>query len=371
MPHTSLPPFGATHGPRNASVVLIGEAWGEQEVIGRRPFLGASGHELARMLAQSGLGPPLPSKPWMDRRDLANYWADSGFLISNVFAMRPASDSNDLSVCCVSKKEVPSDYPHKPLSQGKYISPEFLSEVSRLHTELSAYPRNLIIPLGATALWATLGGGSINNLRGVLHRSPFGKCLPTFHPANILRNWSQRPIVIADFMKAQRESLFPEIRRPSRQILINPTLSEIGDWITRALKLGRPLACDIETANKQITQVGFALSPSDALVIPLLDRRNPDGSFWPTLQSESQVWLKIKEVLESPIVKVGQNFLYDLQYIVRMGIRPQNCISDTMLLHHALYPEMQKGLGFLASLYADAHAWKLMRHRTEELKRDE
>jgi hypothetical protein len=42
-----------------------------------------------------------------------------------------------------------------------------------------------------------------------------------------------------------------------------------------------------------------------------------------------------------------------------------------MLLHHALYPEMQKGLGFLGSIYSNEPAWKLLRGKAEELKKDD
>jgi hypothetical protein len=34
-----------------------------------------------------------------------------------------------------------------------------------------------------------------------------------------------------------------------------------------------------------------------------------------------------------------------------------------MLLHHAIHPEMRKGLGFLGSIYTDEPSWKLMRKR--------
>ena len=367
-PHTPLPPFAATHGPRDAPVVLVGEAWGEQEEKGRRPFLGSSGTELARMLTQAGLGPSLPPREWLTRDDLWDYWRRSGFLVTNVLAARPPA--NDILTWCTTKKELPHDYTMPPLSQGKYLRPEYLPELQRLHTELAAYPRTLILALGSTALWACLGTAAISSNRGVVHPSPWGKILPTFHPSAVLRQWSLRPIVLADFLKALRESDFPEIRRPSRSILISPTLTEAQTWAQEAAS-APAIACDIETANKQITCVGFSRSNLMAMVVPFYDGRHLDGAYWPSLDSEIAAWRIVKGLLEGPQVKVFQNGLYDLQYLTRMGIQPRNCTSDTMLLHHALYPELQKGLGFLASLYADEGAWKLMRKHTEELKRDE
>jgi hypothetical protein len=41
-----------------------------------------------------------------------------------------------------------------------------------------------------------------------------------------------------------------------------------------------------------------------------------------------------------------------------------------MLLHHALYPEAQKSLGYMGSLYTDEGSWKQMRGKTT-IKRED
>ena len=62
-----------------------------------------------------------------------------------------------------------------------------------------------------------------------------------------------------------------------------------------------------------------------------------------------------------------------LPHLLTNGFRPTYCQDDTMLLHHALYPEMLKGLGFLGSIYSDEISWKQMRTKGNNLnlKRDE
>jgi len=40
-----------------------------------------------------------------------------------------------------------------------------------------------------------------------------------------------------------------------------------------------------------------------------------------------------------------------------------------MLLHHAMQPEMEKGLGFLGSLYTNEPSWKFMRTDHDNLKK--
>ena len=46
--------FG-TSGPRDAKIVIVGEAWGFEEQQAQAPFVGASGKELTRMLAEAGI----------------------------------------------------------------------------------------------------------------------------------------------------------------------------------------------------------------------------------------------------------------------------------------------------------------------------
>ena len=87
-----------------------------------------------------------------------------------------------------------------------------------------------------------------------------------------------------------------------------------------------------------------------------------------------QAWRLVKEILALPMPKLAQNGLYDLQYLWRPhGIAVKNYAEDTMLLHHALYIELKKDLGYLGSIYTDEAAWKLMRHRAKDMveKKDE
>jgi hypothetical protein len=203
-----------------------------------------------------------------------------------------------------------------------------------------------------------LGFAKITAIRGTVRTTTTGiKVLPTYHPSAILRNWALRPIVVADLLKEERERHFPEIRRPARTVIVNPSLQDIRDY----LKEDHPiLSTDIETKNGAIECIGFASRKDHALVVPFTMDEG-DGSYWPTLGDELEAWSMVKNLLERPMPKLFQNGLYDLQYIVKMGIRPRNCIADTMLLHHALYPEMLKGLGFLGSIYTSEPAWKMMR----------
>jgi uracil-DNA glycosylase len=296
--------------------------------------------------------------------------------LTNVFALKP--NEGKIEALCASKDEVGgANHPFPPLStKGKYLRSDYWPELERLRAELDEVNPNLIIAAGATASWALLGSSKIGSIRGAIATStlcPGKKVLSTYHPAGVMRNWAWRTIVVADFMKALRNADTPDLIRPERYILVAPTIPEIIDWIARHDALHADLAVDIETKRGQIEMIGFAVSPQHACVIPFLDERKPDWSYWPSPSAERQAWTLVRDLLERGSgAKIFQNGLFDLQYIMKMGIRPRNCTEDTMLKHHALYPELQKGLGFLGSIYTNEPAWKLMRKaKAEEFKKDE
>lgn len=325
-------------------------------------------HQQASALHSYGLA-------WVKDREA--WLAAAGIAMTNVLVFRPPG--NKMETLCDTKKEVGSGYMLPATTKGRYLRPEYLGELDRLTTELAALRPNLVIALGNTACWALLRATNIGSIRGTVVEGAAGgpgagiKILPSYHPAGVLRNWSWRPIVVADLMKAAREAQFPEIRRPKRRVLVSPTIEEVEAWTHQTLaNPPQLLSPDIETASGQITCIGFARAVDDALVIPFWDRSKPDWSYWPDAGIERRALDCVARLLESPGCKVGQNFIYDTQYLTRYGIRPRNVTEDTMLLHHALFPELQKGLGFLGSIYTGEASWKLLRKRkTDSEKKDE
>jgi hypothetical protein len=263
-------------------------------------------------------------------------------------------------------------------AKGKYIRSEFEPELSRLGDELLEHNPNLILALGATAMWALLGRTAIKKFRGTTdlstHTVQGFKVLGTYHPAAIFRAWNLRPIISIDLGKAERERHFPNLERPKREIWIEPSLKDLEDFYDRYLERANRLSVDIETAGTQITCIGFAPTPEVAIVIPFNDPRKPRRNYWANSSLERDAWRFVERVLALPIPKIFQNGLYDIAFIFRStGIRVNvpTGSHDTMLLHHALQPESPKDLGFLGSLYCDEGAWKHMRVDNRTIKRDE
>lgn len=329
-------------------IAIVGEAWGREEAAFHAPFVGASGRLLTELLEEAGI----------ERKEC---------FLTNVFNLQPAP-TNDVSNLCVTKADDTLGLP--PLHSGtgpRYIDAKYWPEVERLYAELQEVKPNIIIACGNTPLWALTMKTGIGKFRGNVAAScepapPGLKLLPTYHPAALLRNEKLRAVVIADLMKAKRQSEFPEIRRPKREIWIEPNIMDLEKFFDLYLRDAQKISCDIETAGDQITCVGFAPSPDRAIVVPFTDNRKHDGSYWPTAHQEVMAWEFVRKVLALPCTKLGQNFLYDLNWLWRkMGIICKGDVDDTMLKHHAMQPESDKGLGFLGSIYTDEPAWKTMR----------
>lgn len=345
-------------GPLNAAIVLVGEAPGETEERHGIPFCGQSGEELGKMLAEAGLN-------------------KNHLRLTNVFKTRPPG--NKLEAWCGSKKEMPPGYAFPPLFTAKYLRPEYCGAVGELKDELATLAPNLIITAGSTACWA-LGLPNISRSRGLVtsiglqdngggQRSV--KVLPIYHPAAVLRNWAWRPITIADLLKARHEAAFPELRRPERELWIEPTLTEVKEFFSQFLGAEcREVSLDVETKRGQITCISLAPSATLSLCIPFWDPRKDGQSYW-SLEDEYVIWKMLASLLRTRVKAglrtVGQNLLYDIQYLAEQGVRLPFCSDDTMLMHHALHPEMQKGLGFLASIYTNELSWKQM---VKDLGRD-
>lgn len=335
-------------------IAILGESWGENEARERMPFVGAAGYQLTKMLEDAEI-------------------ARADCFLTNVFNQHPPA--NKIEAFCGPKSEGIKGYP--PLLKGKHIHARYQPELDRLADELVEVNPNLIIAMGNTACWAMLGKTFISKLRGTTsissHTASGFKVLPTYHPAAVLRQWELRPTTVMDLMKAKRESEYPEIRRPKREIWIEPTIEDLENFYKNCIIGCRLLSVDIETSGSLITCIGFVPNSRSAIVIPFYDSRRKGRSYWSTKEDECTCWSIISRILsDASIPKLFQNGLYDIAFIWRStGIRVYGAEHDTMLLHHSLQPESLKGLGFLGSIYTDEGSWKQMREKVATIKKDD
>lgn len=322
-------------------LAFVGEAPGDREVEQGKPLVGPSGKVFNALLKSAGI--------W--REDC---------LVTNVFDEK--APDNDVT----------------PWLKDQ---PRVDASLKRLAEELGAHKPTVVVPLGATALWALTGQTSINAFRGTVCQAtrvvPGVKLVPTFHPAYILRQWKHYVIVVGDLVRAVSEAAKgPALSHPRRRILIDPSVADLKALRIKLLQPrpeADPLSVDIETGWGQITHVGMAWSQEEGLCIPFVDKRSPNRSYWSTLDEECEAWEIVRETLEcADVPKVGQFFGgYDCMWLLScMGIKVYNYRHDTRLLHHALYPELEKSLGFMGAAYGSQGAWKTLgRHSGVEVRK--
>lgn len=346
-----------TSGPQDAKIVIVGEAWGYDEAIAKKPFVGASGNELTRILSDAGI----------DR---------SRVLLTNVFAGRPPN--NEFHWYFNGETEV----------RGLYPNDDVLRELRRLYSQLAAHPRTLIICVGNYALWAMsscCGNGPVPQTNGL--RAPNGimnwrgsmihteesvtgfppiPLLPIIHPAAILRQWDLRYITVHDLKARVPMALRGDWVNANPPVLLAPPtfdqcISRLDHWL-RLLDGGVALrlAGDIETYRRLITCVGLADSASFAMTIPFV-KKTPTGlDSWWTPAEEAQITYRLIRVLcHKNVLLEGQNFLYDVQYFHEYyGVTPY-ADFDTMYAWHVCFPGTPKALDYLSSLFCRYHRyWK-------------
>jgi uracil-DNA glycosylase len=152
-------------GNTAARVMLIGEGPGREEDQRGLPFVGVAGQLLDRMFAAIGLSRASPD-------------ANSALYITNAVPWRPPGN-------------------REPTVEELAMLRPFLVR----HVEL-ADPA-VIVLLGNTACQAVLGRRGIMRLRGHWTDAIGRPCMPTLHPANLLRSPENKREVWSDLLEIQ------------------------------------------------------------------------------------------------------------------------------------------------------------------------
>ncbi len=313
-------------GPKDAKIVIVGEAGGKAELQQGRPFVGPSGRTLNALLARAGI----------KRHEC---------YVTNVVK---SSDTN-----------VNNWYHDRNKKK-----PKFELNVARknVQKEINEINPNLVIACGAEALKALKDedGLSIGDWRGSVIETKVGKTIPIYHPAMLLRQWMWAAVTELDLKRARDEAQFPEIHRKERKLIVNPELWQVREFIEEC-KNHEYLSFDIETSggkNKErfIDCLGLAYSDDVAMSIPLT---HANGEPYWSLEDEMEVWKLLCDVMSDPSVKkIAQNGQYDIIYLERAGVPIRNFWFDTMNAANVIYPEFPKALSFLVSIYTDEPFYK-------------
>lgn len=304
--------------PSANRIAIVGEAPGADEVTSRRPFVGASGRLLDTLMSNAGL-------------------ERSRCLMANVSQHRP---------------------PNNDIKAFDWSSYQIQGGLQKLREDIAKFDPNIVILLGATPLRAAKGEPcAISDWRGTLFvsdhvYSPFAgrKCMASYHPAYVLRDFAALPILLWDLKRAKNESTTKELELPQRTFELDLSADEICNRLS-AIQPGTLVSFDIEgRISTHMTCCSVSTDPFTGFIIAL---SNGQGEPRYTEDEEMRIWVALGKMLSNPnIPKVLQNSLYDRFVLAWLyGILIRNVNEDTMLKHWELYCELEKSLGFQASIY--------------------
>jgi uracil-DNA glycosylase family 4 len=147
-------------GPSDARVVIIGEGPGRSEDVEGRPFVGAAGRELERLLKNAGLR----------REDV---------FITNVVKCRPPDN-------------------RRPTSDEADACDPYLQR------QLDLIRPKVVVLLGDSALKRFLPGESLGKAHGKLFDKELFALFATYHPAAMMYNRSLESVVYEDFKTLEK-----------------------------------------------------------------------------------------------------------------------------------------------------------------------
>lgn len=347
-------------------VMIVGEAWGADEEILKKPFVGASGCELARMCKDAGFYSATTA--WCG--PIGKYaadWSKSEFHLTNLVNERPPENDisewfQDLYTEKGNKRKPPG--PEWKELRDKWVTPQIERGYHSLMQEIKDVKPDLIICTGNTSMWAITGKWGITKWRGSQLYSLSGniQCIPILHPAAVLRQYKDRQCTVQDLRRALRFKserwTIPKwnfLLRPSYEDTIN-TL----DRLSARLRSGEHLwlSFDIETRAGHIACVGIAWSKLDAICIPFMCTERSNG-FWSEDQ-ECEIVRRLGGLLTHRNARViGQNITFDSQYTWRYWGFVPRVVQDTMISQHSIFSDLPKSLAFICSLYCNYYVyWK-------------
>jgi DNA polymerase len=347
-----------TSGPRDAKIVIVGESWGAEEARRQLPFVGNTGNELDKMLAEAGI-------------------SRQSCFITNVVPAQPPG--NRMWEFMRETKE--ARLAEMKAIRGLYPNQQVLNGVDNLCYQLSEVKPEVIIGFGNYALWALtesdfrikdehsrkvpVGIGAWRGSQLYCSEDMGGfRLMPTYHPATIFHSWPWRYDIVHDLKSRLPKALNGQWDPPAYNFRIRPSFSDVLAWLEKLIveaedrKDPQWLGVDLETAHGYISCIGIAWSDLDALCIPLTHHHNTEAYFSP--DEEALIALALRDLMQHPNIRIaGSNFLYDAQYFaLQLGFIPK-CDADTQILQHCLWLNKQKSLSYVSSLYNHYHRyWK-------------
>lgn len=278
-------------GPRNAKIMLCGECPGVNEDEKGVPFIGKSGQLLNKILEGTGLS----------RNDL---------YITN-------------AVKCFTHNE-----DTKPTTKELNFCKKYL------HAEIKKVQPTVIGVLGATAMEALTGRRNISKYKNNVYKAKdFDiKVVPTFHPAHVLRNPGNKPFFVKGIKLIAEEAASKEIlmyKKDNGKYLLIDNIDKANQVLDKLMQQDE-FSFDLETSAldyriARILSIQFCWEERKAVAIP-----------WEMVSNNETLLQKLKDLLLTDKLKIGQNIKFDIQMLLSHKVRVKEPWFDTMLAHHLI-----------------------------------
>jgi len=218
-----------------------------------------------------------------------------------------------------------------------------------LAKEIERVKPRLIVALGRAAARTLTGVNS--DWRGAIVNSYYEvPCLITHHPAFVMRNRTDIPVLIHDLGKIAN----PPQSYPTKY-LIDPPLDlarlMMAGWKTD----GCVVAMDLETSGPDKRAL---LNPYRGKIAGYAACGRPGEAFqYSLLNDPPGAWALLKELVES-YPTCWQNNTFDRSFLITNGMAPKEPVWDTQNGMYIIHSGMEKSLDFLRSLYTTIPPYK-------------
>ena len=329
-------------GPKNCSLIIVGEQPAYNEFRAGKPFVGETGRLLDRCLA-------------------FNRIARGNCFITNV--VKRSVKLNQIVKYKKATAYQPAHY--------EVINPILWNEaLDVLEKELLQCEAKVILACGGVALFALTSLNGIGKWRGSMVDCTLvkgKKVVGTYHPATVIppKNQHKNERLIKWDLKRAWNLAHGLIEEPDRISHLNPTSDKAlaflhhieaeglrGKLIGHDIEvLGKPKQVDL---NKQMGCFSIGCD-HEVMCIPIVKGYLPN---YP-LEDERKILVKYFEILENErIKKVIQNSIFEYTFLwLRYGIIHRN-FEDTMIGQHHIYPHYPKGLDFICSIHTTIPYYK-------------
>lgn len=287
-------------GPRNARLMIIGEAPGKVEDETGKPFVGQAGTLLATLLQKAGIDP-------------------STARITNICRCRPPSNR------APTRNEIKACRPY-------------------LETEIQTVNPEFILLLGNTAL-SHIKKTGITSQRGQPFQIDGRTYFATFHPAAALRDPGRQPAIEQDLNKLA--TLLKGEKLPTENdVKWRVITSENREEFVSRFEQSKWFVFDLETTGlkyylpeESINCIGFCLEDESCWVLPSTEPFARDLIY------------RLSKLGKKAIAHNGK---FDNSWLMSKYGFKFNLRFDTCLAHHLLDENEPDGLKYLARVYLNA-----------------